>query len=337
MWLLSRGEIKIKLAANPFSDLAAAVNLVIETYFLRNAVSVNFISPDQNFHSLGDFKQELLMKHLANFSVAVKQDDSTELKKNTVIKRRGVTILIRDFNDFQEIYEEISSEIFKLNTFYFIVMLHGEIEEIEEIFKLLVKKQIYNVIAMFDDTKGSIQVKTFNPFNKDKCNDYAPVHINEFRAGKFTNGTENLFAKKTTNLYKCPITVATSKNFEPYIFLKRFQNDSIEITGRDISLINTLAEFINFTVKFTYIGSNSFLFENGSAGGVYEAVLTGVAQIVASNFVLRQSRLKFLDMTTSHVSETMVTVAQYAHIRRHTFHFIQLCFHRYFQFHQDRN
>lgn len=306
LWLLSKGEIKIKLPTNQFSELAAALNLIIEKYFLKNAVTVNLIAPDQNFHSLEDFKQELLMKHLANVSLAIKQDDSTELKKNTVIKRRGVNILIRDFDDFQEIYSEISSEIFKLNTYYFIVMLHGEIKEIEEIFKLLLEKQIYNVLAMFDDKKGSIQIKTFNPFNEDKCNDYAPVRINEFRAGKFTNGTENLFAKKMKNLYKCPITVATTNNSEPHIFLKKLENGAIDITGRDISLINTVAELLNFTVEFTYIGTNSYIFENGSAGGVYEAVLTGIAQIVASNFMLRESRLKFFDRTTSHVSESLV-------------------------------
>lgn len=305
---MARCEIKIKLASNSFSDIAQALNVIIDNYFLKTGIAVNLLTPEAVSHPIKDFKEEFLSSHLRRFRVVMKQDTSADLKMKTYIKRRGVFLLIQTFENFKEIYAQISSELFKLNTYYFIVMLQGEMQEIEKIFKLLWDKQISSVIAIFRGVEGAVQLKTFKLFTKEKCDDFAPYLLNEFKNGNFTNGTENMFPKKTINLHECPVRLAASNNSEPYVFVKKFQNESFKLSGRDISMVKALSKVLNFKLQFTYIGETGFIFENGTAAGAFEALLNGEADISATNWLLKQNRLTFFDRTTSHTSETMVFV-----------------------------
>lgn len=175
-------------------------------------------------------------------------------------------------------------------------------------FILLWKIQIYNVNAMFKTKEGVIAVKTFMPFNTINCDDTEPITINEFKDGSFVKGNKRWFPPKMKNLFGCPVRVAISNNVQPTIIVKNLSNESVDLSGRDISLISVLAELMNFNINYTYIGRIGHFLENGSAEGTLRTIMDGNADLSLSNWALKENRLKFLSGSTSYSSEQIIFV-----------------------------
>lgn len=133
-----------------------------------------------------------------------------------------------------------------------VLMEYHETRKIADIFNILWHANIYNVNIL----KNDMTVVTFFPFQWQNCNDTTPVTINRFGDGNFVNSTKNFFPNKMKNLQQCPINVATASDAQPYLFVDKFENGSFNLHGRDITLLNTLAEALNFKTNFTYLGKD---------------------------------------------------------------------------------
>jgi hypothetical protein len=215
--------------------------------------------------------------------------------------------LIAEFSEFWEINQHMSRDQYRFNGHYLIVLLKGDISDAGEIFKVLWEFKIYNVNLIFDKNSTILSV-TFMPFNAENCNDTSPVVINEFKDGKFINGIENIFPAKMRNLHKCEVRVATSNDNSPYVIVKHNHKGVRLLSGRDISLMTTLSERLNFSINYTYVGIEGFLFENGSANGGLKILLDQKADVSVSNWWLKGYRMNFFDATTSYISEKIVFV-----------------------------
>jgi Ligated ion channel L-glutamate- and glycine-binding site len=180
--------------------------------------------------------------------------------------------------------------------------------KIVTIFDYLWNASVYNVNVMLKESDSNISILTYFPFQGHHCSDTTPTLINEFRNGDFINSTENFFPSKMDDLQKCPIRVATSNNSDPYIFTSINANGSVELYGRDITILDALAGSLNFQVDYVFVGREGVLLENGTAEGAYKRLLDGRADIAIADMWLKANRLKFIDATNSYIRQQIAFV-----------------------------
>lgn len=284
-------------------DLVKAVAQGTEEISLKNLQTVNLIMPEcLNCLKLQDFKENLLNFHP---DLVYRQETSEKIQIISRRRRAGNAFIIQTFEDFMKIYEKLSSKMFKFNGFYLVVLVAGEISEIENIFNLFLKLQIFNINIIYADKTGSVLVKTFFPFNPGGCLDPTPVLINEFKNGISLNQSQ-FFTHKLKNLHKCPIRVSVAKESPPYIIAKASSNKSFQLSGIDINFVETLADKFNFSFFLTFIGETGVVLDNGTSTGAFQALSEHKADLTVSGWLMRNLRSKFFDSSTSYVSDVVV-------------------------------
>lgn len=291
-----------------FQSLTASVNNILNGVFSKEILTTTIIIPENSTgSSIRDFCKALLSKRLSEFrentKLAFRLETTANLQEISGRRRRCVVLLVESFIEFLEMHKKLSPNIFRFNGFYLIVLVNGEIPEVEEIFKLMWEKQIYNVNVVLEDRDGSVLVKTFKPFHRGRCNDTKPVIVNEFKDGKFLKGLENVFAHKMENLHDCPIRVAISNNTKPHVIVEKSLKGDDKLSGRDIRLLDTLSKHYNFKIKYSFVGHEGYFNEDGTAEGPLKAVLDGKADLSISNWWLKINRSTFLGSSASYISD----------------------------------
>lgn len=288
-----------------FGNLSEAV---VETVskFWPSQFALNFMIPPTENRNLNfsDFVDEVSRKCFIAQNVISKDLSSFKMKH----PKRSSLFLVEVFEDFLHLSTMISPKAFLFRGLYLIILINGEIPEIENIFKFFWNLQIYNVNVMFEDKNGEVLVKTFMPFSEGRCDDISPVLINKFVKGKFERKMKRFFPEKMSNLHGCPIRVATSNNAEPYVFAQLLPSGTYSLRGRDISLMKTLSECLNFKIDFVFVGDEGLLLENGTATGSFEMLLEGKADMIVADYWLKMNRLQFVDYTKSYISQQIAFV-----------------------------
>lgn len=300
-WVIkcSNCHIKIETEYGGNVNLAEAVARIFDGND-KVGVTVNLIRSRNATNLMKEFTQKLLKSAFSRHNFGFLLEFSEKLTKKR--PRKSSVILLENFECLLKL--ELSPEFFKFNGYFVIILVDGEIPQIERIFELLWNKQIFNVIVMHEEGNERISVKTFLPFKLGKWSDTSPVLINEFKNGKFIE-EENIFPDKMRNLQKCPIRVSASRN-NPVVVIDTHPNGSHKLSGRDINLITTIAENLNFYIDYSYANETGFLLDNGTASGSLKALLDGKADFVISNLFIKENRLKFFDRSESYFSESMV-------------------------------
>lgn len=147
---------------------------------------------------------------------------------------------------------------------------------------------------------------TYFPFTSSECGSIQPQII-----GNFINNSHPLssfahfFPDKTANLKKCAVRIATTKVSPPYVHVKMTSNGTLlKIYGRDISLVNTLSEIINFEVNYVYIGGEGALYNDGKAEGPFKYLLDNEADLIIGEYWLMLSRLKYVDCSIPYITSS---------------------------------
>lgn len=286
--------------------LSDAVVKVVEDVSSFIASPTNLITPEivRGFN-VNDFKTELLSK--IEGKVELRQERSARLPVIVGPRKCFMIFIIDTFGGFLQIYEKISANVVRFDGYYVIVLTSGKIPEVDEIFQLSWKIHIYNIVVLFENER-SISAVTFMPFSFRNCNDTTPVLIDEFRDGKFVNDVRNLFPKKMKNMFSCSVRVALSRTAEPAVFVENLSNGSYKLSGRDITLMETLSQSMNFAINYSYIGQEGYFYENGTSEGPLRVLLDRNADLVISDCWLKANRLKFFESTTSYVGQNLVFV-----------------------------
>lgn len=293
------------------SDLAAVVSKVINEVSKNDINSANLISSESllNKFIFKDFQDEILSTVFEKRKVLLELESSKKLSASTLSRKRFSVLFISTLNNFLVILKEISSQHFLLNGFYLIVLMNGEFSELQEIFRLSWKIQIYNIDIIYQNRNGSIIIKGFLPFKIGTCNDTTPVTFGEIGDEKFAMSFNNLFPDKIKNLHNCQIRVSIYNYSYPYVFVDRLPNGSHHLRGRDIKFLNTLSESINFKVNYTFIGDNEFTKVNGTfemTSGPLITVMKDVADISVAGWILTPKAAKDLDFTSPYITDPMV-------------------------------
>lgn len=283
------------------SNLVEAVHLLALKVFTTKTMTIGLIE----VRSTSDFRQELLRKIFSNSEIVLRQD-TTQSFSRFKRQRRGSMVLIRSFQDFLEMYSKLTSDTFKFNGIFMIVLIDGKIAEIPEIFSLLWKIRIFNSIVIFESEKAEVFVQSFKPFKPGKCNDTTPIIIDQFENGKFNRSAESYFLNNMKDLQKCPIRAAISNTSDPYLFVKKLPSGGYELSGRDFDLMKALSESLNFKLNYTFVGPVGYLLDNGSSAGPLRSLMDGEADITVSNWFLKENRVKYFDMTTAYFADSLV-------------------------------
>lgn len=288
---------------------ADSIDLIIGQKLSVLAETVNIISPEPSSCIFRDFKDDLLSSTFKSTSVLFRQGIMSAIK---IDKRRGLKrcsiFLIESFTDFVGIYTKVSNEFFKPNGFYLVVLISGIIPEIDKIFELMLEKQMFNVEAVFEDEDHRVVFKSFMPFKAGSCNQVKPIITKAVdpSTNSLSSEVKKIFPNKLRNLHGCPIRISISNDSEPFIFATRLNNGSYKLSGGDITLINALAENLNFKINYTYIGPEGVFFDNGTTYGPLKALKDGYADLSVSNWWLTPKRLDYFDSTGPYIIEPIL-------------------------------
>lgn len=283
-------------------ELAEAVQLAISSIIPHHARSATLILLEHNWQNLND---EFLPQLSSEIPVRIFVHSKLVTIKD--LRVRLIVLLIDDFLDFLKIHKKLSRDFVQLNGYFLVVLTNGEILEVQEIFELFWRMQVYNVNVVFAQVDGHVLVKTFMPFNENSCNDIKPKIINEFHHGSFENEDKNFFPDKMKNLFDCPVRVSVCNDAEPGIVVKQLADGSDNVGGgRDYKLIKTLSDRINFKVSFTYTGDSGYLLENGSSSGTLKTLIDNTSDFAVCDCMLKEKRLKFLDATAAYNTEQLI-------------------------------
>ena len=298
-------DSKVFQQRRSLDNLSAAVAEVFAKFWSKRQFSVNFLSPEAKDNLVfGDFIGKVLKTSFQTQKIFTMDNESAK----TGGQKRCSLFLVESFEDFLNIYASITSKFYLFRGFYLIVSINGEIPELQRIFELMWKLQIFNVNFMFEDESEKVVVKSFMPFDSQNCNNMAPVIINTFEGREFTKGVSEFYPEKMKKLYNCPLRFATSNNAEPYIFAKLLPNGSYSLRGRDYNLMKTLSESLNFKIDLVFVGDEGFLLENGTAKGPFHMLLKGKADVIIADYWLKVNRLKFIDYTKSYINQQIAFV-----------------------------
>lgn len=102
--------------------------------------------------------------------------------------------------------------------------------------------------------------------------------------------------------------VAITNEMESFIVAKPMKNNTYKLSGRNIDLINILAETLNFTINYTFISEEGYLLENGTTKGVFEALMNKKADLSISDWWLKTNRLNYFDASSSYISDQTIFI-----------------------------
>lgn len=286
------------------SNLADAVLKAIKRIFEKHKRSINLVLASRDFpYTTRDFGEELLLKLRERTEIPVRITTATNSISQKDLKRKVSVLIVDDFTGLLKIIEKLENS-FSHQGFILIILTKGEIREIQDIFILLWKIQIYNVNVVYKNANVEIIVQTFKPFNVNNCNDTKPIIINKFKDGNFIKDENNFFPEKMKNLFGCSVRVSICDNLKPYIVVQKSEDGGYKVNGgRDFKLIKTLSQQLNFTIAYTYVGERGYLLENGTAGGSLKGLRNNESDVAICSWFLKYNFLKFLSASTAYDSD----------------------------------
>ena len=292
------------------SSLIAAVEILIETIRVKGSKSISVILPDASNDpfKLNDLVAELLKKNQKKIEAKAFRVEATSKITIMESRRRSLNIfLIKSLAAFIKVSEKITDNRFRMKGYFVFLLLNGGFNGYHKIFEFMWSIKAYNVVVMFEDKNREVRVETFIPFNSKKCFDTSPVVVNKFINGSFIKDIQSIFPNDMKNLFNCPIRVATSNSSEPYVFVRKVNNDTINLSGRDIEFIESISKVMKFKINFMIV-DEGFFNENGTSKGPLRKLLDKEVDFVIADFWLKKNRVKYFDATDSYISDFLVFV-----------------------------
>lgn len=220
-------------------------------------------------------------------------------------RRRRICIFILDsLQDFDATSKKLISTNFMMDGYFIFVLIDATQSDLQYIFKTCWKLGLPNVLVVYQKSNETINVDSFVPFQPGKCRDTTPVTIVSIEKDhKINNKRVDYFPHKISNLYKCPIIIATGFFGAPAVVIEERDNGSYVLSGRDISVMKVIADKFNFTPAYEYVlKDQGFLKENGTGKGIFKLLIDGHVDIIMGDLWLKSDRLKFFHNTKPYAS-----------------------------------
>lgn len=291
-------------------------------------------------HENQEFINEIVKRVTKSLEMSVYIEDYEKIDQTMV--RSCSVFIINSMDEFDKIYSILTPQLFNYNKDFLFVgtkksqnsssnfesqsmtnillnsitMTQAKINSspfrlnATKIFQQLWKKFILyaNLVTIDDDSLCGMSVTTFEPFTENTCNNTSPVVVNYYKNGNFINAMSHLTQDKLKDLQNCPIRVVITTESEPFVFIVKQPNGYVNFSGRDISLIEELSESLNFRIHYVILEEKGFLFDNGTAGGMFKLLLNGSADLAINDLWLTKNRVKYFSATKSYLDDDLVFI-----------------------------
>lgn len=254
-------EEKFPVGRNSIA-VANAIFTIISSFYVDTISSVNFITSCSNDDSQ-DFADDIASKLLKRISPYVEVViETNEGIKDIGYRRFYNLILVDSYESFHKIFNKMNAEYFDYRGLYVVIMTmqnRTHYEEMRQILEDLWSNYIVNVnvvVPVEGSKPRKCRIYTYFPFTRSHCEEVHPVWINTFTVGKGFKKEIDHFPNKVSNLFGCPVTVATSE-MPPFMIIT-YENDEMVIRGIEGILMQEIAGSMNFTLKIKLINDTSW-------------------------------------------------------------------------------
>lgn len=198
---------------------------------------------------------------------------------------------------YRKIYEKISDKrIFAYHGYFAIVLLkilpnHYDIVQciLNDCWNLHIPNAV--VVAPSRNNRNndnSAKIYRFYPNTNEYCNKVIPAEMENF-----PNNSTEIFDNKMKNWHGCPLIMAAAQN-EPHMILLKSKNSetNYEANGIDGSLINNLADILNFKLIVKKVSGKGFILENGTITGAFGLINNEQANFTMGEHGFSAMRIK---------------------------------------------
>lgn len=290
------GNLQFQHQESDSKNLKLAFKEIIQNIVVDRFPVVNLIRATNLNFKAEELINDILIDSKAGFKARLDNYMNIEHRP-----KKFNIIFLDDINSFKILNNSISPEVFYYRGIYLFVLINGLIEEVEEIFTTLWKKNMYNVDVIFE-AGDRIEVLTFLPFGTTVCEDTTPRRINSFINGSFTEDVKTLFPDKFKNMANCPFRISTFEDHLSVIKTKR-SDGTFELSGFDMDLMNELSKALNFRKVIEFYESDQpwgTVQKNGSVDGALGEVVKGKADMAIGRYYLQTARTKVADSSVAY-------------------------------------
>jgi hypothetical protein len=281
---------------------------IIDSSNARHVPYVNLLTSENYVtnSSINDFINQLMWK-LSKFKFVMRIDEKVIAK---LFKKRILMTVIftHSLDDFVKLTAKFTYFHFHYGGYYVVVFENAQDQDVHKIFQISWDLYIHN-INLIRFVNESIVVETFIPFTAAYCNKTIPVQVAKYENGKFKFKPDDYFPKKFRNFFKCPISMASVTALSPSILKREFSNGSFELYGRDIEMLKTLSNELNFYANNTYLhpyGSWGVMYPNKTMSGAMGMAQRRATDFAFGNLNLKVDRTEILDHSLGYTLETLV-------------------------------
>lgn len=198
-------------------------------------------------------------------------------------KRVYNLIFIDSYESFWNIFRLMSPFYFDYQGFYTIALTYysqNQYEIMMQIFQHLWSEYIINVniIWLTPENDNEAIVFTYFPYTNFFCGSAYPIQLNQFRFGKWLHRSSSFFPEKVSNMYGCPLKVATVYS-PPFMIITTDENGKLFPNGIDGTLLRVLSQRMNFSIDLQQVESQGTILSNGSVTGAIKLVVDNKANL----------------------------------------------------------
>lgn len=275
-----------------------------DIYYVNLLTSENYLKDENSDEFMTD-----LVKQLSKWKSVMLVN---ERFLNRLLRKRILltVILLHSLDEFTKMASKFTHIHFNFGGYYVVYFENANDQEIHKIFQVLWDLYIRNV-NLVRRVESSIIIETFFPFTSTHCNKTIPVQIAKYQDGNVLMNPAEYFPKKFTNLHKCPIKVTTVTALSPSIIKREFPNGTFELFGRDIEILKTLGQELNFYINNTYLhpwGSWGVMSPNKTMSGSMGMAQRRATDFTLGNLNLKHDRFDIMDFCFAYYLETMIFV-----------------------------
>ncbi|XP_046964561.1 uncharacterized protein LOC124533379 [Vanessa cardui] len=196
--------------------------------------------------------------------------------------------------------QELSKDIGWRPTAQFIIQIHDlKWSEHDEIFKLFLKLNVYNILLMTKSKNGRLSLITYNPFKNNSCGKsfYETIIIKNCEAVDFIKMNYKHLEDKFRN---CTITIAALENAPHYLLEtnKEYFYLGKKMYGVEQQMLANIAKKENITLKYVFssdLENPGMVLRNFTVTGLFSYLKNDSASILSGGFTLLKNRVDVFD------------------------------------------
>lgn len=260
--------------------LTQATVEIIEKFYLTRTATINFYHAsiednEVNYERNLDTMNEILYQ--VQSEIVVQLEGYLDFKA-TNRKRVYNIFFVDSYGSLWNILRLMSPFYFDYQGFYLIVLTTHSDEQYRimmDTFENMWSEYIINVniIWLAPENDNEAIMYTYFPYTSFFCGRALPIQLNQFYFGKWLHASTDFFPKKVSNMYGCPLKVATVFT-APFMIIQQLEDGKLRPDGIDGVVLRVLSQRMNFSVDLIPVDSQGMIKRNGKKYGELSCTLS---------------------------------------------------------------